>query len=234
MDLYPAPLSITKKASMSAVQPLLTFGIRSSTKSSARTSSSDSTVLASNKSLHDEWQNLDIPRIRPSNAKKGTRRRGLTMPIYSATNTAESRVEGQSLSSSPCPVEGHLQNQQTGDKEDSHLQAHRRISQFFHSLDKKLMRHSTRGVSRRLSSNIRSIRPEMEDYSHNLHSPWKYNFAPPISVVDMEMREDGPLNNFRRAETSVHITIKTDVNMESAQSIQYSLDIDAMILLNMT
>lgn len=50
----------------------------------------------------------------------------------------------------------------------------------------------------------------------------------------MEMHIDELLSNPRGTETSVRIAIMANVNMESGQSIQYSLNIDALILLNMT
>ncbi|PCG99339.1 Hypothetical protein PENO1_053580 [Penicillium occitanis (nom. inval.)] len=103
------------------------------------------------------------------------------------------------------------------------------MSQFFHALDKKLIKPSARGFSKRLSSNNRS--PQIE---HTMYSSLKYNFAPPVSIVNMDMYVDDSLSDFKKAEIYAHITITVDVSLESVQYIPYRLAITAVVLLNMT
>ena len=122
------------------------------------------------------------------------------------------------------------ENQQQNQREiRTESQTQGKMSQFLHALDKKLIKPSARGFSKRLSSNNRS--PQIE---HTIYSSLKYNFAPPVSIVNMDMHVDDSLSDFKKAEIYTHITITVDVSLESIQYIPYSLAISAVILLNMT
>lgn len=229
MDLYPAPLSVNKRKSLPAgklgnnpQKPLLIFGRSTSGRVSARSSSGESTVLASNSPPQlTKWPNLDVPKVRR------TKSHGLP-----------SRKEG-SNAVHPKKRTGILPSTSSALKDEDQLQSQRAIrtesqtqgkmSQFLHALDKKLIKPSARGFSKRLSSNNRS--PQTE---HVIYSSLKYNFAPPLSMVNMDMHVDDSLSDFKKAEIYAHITITVDVSLESIQYIPYSLAITAVILLNMT
>lgn len=229
MDLYPAPLSLNKRKSLPAVRlgnspqkPLLLFGRSTSARVSTRSSSSESTVLVSNSPPQiTEWPNLDVPKIRRSKSHgRPTRKEG--------SNAAHPKKRAGKVPSTGSILkdEDQLQSKRAIKTES---QKEGKMSQFLHALDKKLIKASARGFSKRLASNNRS--PQIE---HAIYSSLKYNFAPPISVVNMDMHVDDTLSDFKKAEIYAHITITVDVSLESVQYIPYSLAIAAVILLNMT
>lgn len=229
MDLYPAPLSVNKRKSLPAVKlgnnpqkPLLMFGRSTSARVSARSSSGESTVLASNSPPQlTEWPNLDVPKIRRSKSH------GRAISKEGSNVAHPKKCSGKSLlTGSTLKDEDRLHSQRAIRTE---LQKEGKMSQLLHALDKKLIKASARSFSKRLSSNNRS--PQIE---HPIYSSLKYNFAPPLSTVIMDMHVDDTLSDWKKAEIYVHITITVDVSLEIVQCIPYCLAITAVILLNMT
>lgn len=230
MDLYPAPLWVNKRESLPAVKlendrpqkPLLIFGRSTSARVSTRTSSGKSTVLASNSPPQlTEWPNLDVPKVRRSKSHGRPSRNGGSNAAHPKKRTG--------ILPSISPTLKHEDQPQTQTAIRTESQTQGKMSQFLHALDKKLIKPSARGFSKRLSSNNRS--PQIE---YAIYSSLKYNFAPPVTIVNMDMHVDDSLSDFKKAEIYAHITITVDVNLESIQYIPYGLAITAVILLNMT
>ncbi|EED22264.1 hypothetical protein TSTA_095100 [Talaromyces stipitatus ATCC 10500] len=234
MDLYPAPLLVNKRKNLPAVKlgndrpqkPLLSFGRSSSARESTRASSSESTILASNNPLHTEWSNLDVAKVRRSNTSKSLghpNRKAASNAAYPGKHTRQFSSTSSTFKSE-ANSQTHRANRTAS---QSHTQG--RMSQFFHALDKKLIKPSARGISKRLSSNVQST--QVED---TMYSSLKHNFVPPLSIVNMDMHIDETLSDFKKDEIYVHVTVTVDVNLDSVRYIPYSLAISAVILLNMT
>lgn len=227
MDLYPAPLSVNKRKSLPSVKlgndcpqkPLLVFGSSKSARVSAPSSSGVTTVLASDSPFQlTGWPNLDVPKVRRSKSHGQPSSNG-------GSNAARHRKRTGVLPSTD------LNEDQFRSQRDlrTESQTQSKMSQFLQVLDKKLVKPSARGFSKRISSNNRL--PQSE---RTINSSLKYNFAPPISIVNIDMHVDDSLSDFKKPEIIAHITVTVDVSLETIQYIPYSLAITAVILLNMT